>query len=391
MPFISRHRERRNASRPPGAYALLDRYGRVIESGPVAYATNHESCDDVVGNFLGQNPFDLVKHELKSFCSVDGRISRTLYIDYPSGYDQAPVHQPIPESSLKGGLKDATAMIASHAPNQEHVSIPNFIYELKDYPSMLKHAWRRAMELHRVSGAFTMRQVMKYLRSGRSRGEDWLNYKFGWDPLYRDIEDLLEMQKWLDKRMKTFAQFKKRGFIRKRSWLGNQQAVVAGTMNAFRGENGLVTTTASSQHWVVSRWKVTDPFVFEQPLVNQKEFWKQSLGLDFNVIALWNALPWSWMVDWFSNVGALISIKRNRFGVDFDSAVRMTETTYDSTMVPSGAWTGVSTSGTSRYVSTYKKRRTFAPSIFRSDLGLNYLTDSQLTTLASLAVTRRRA
>lgn len=134
---------------------------------------------------------------------------------------------------------------------------------------------------------------------------------------------------------------------------------------------------------------MTDPVVFEQPLVNQKELWEQALGLDVNVVALWNALPWSWLVDWFANVDDLLKLKQNRFGMQFDSACRMVHTTYDSTMVPIGNWTGVSTSGTSRYVSTYKTRRTFAPSFTRS-VGLNYLSDSQLTTLASLAVTRRR-
>lgn len=389
MVGIPRSRKRVTPVRAPGAYMLLDRYGRVIETGPAPYASRVETTDDIVGNPSGQNYFDSVKHETLSQCVVNGRISRTIYVDYPSGYDQSPVHQPIPDSSIRGIVDDAVQRLSDSAPNEENVSIPNFLYELKDIPNMLRHARRRADDLHRASKARTRRQVLKYLRGPKARGEDWLNYVFGWDPLVNDIMDLFEVQKWLDYRMRKFQSYKRKGFIRTKVFLGNTTATVAGTMNAFRGENGMVTTTATGHHWAVARWKVTDPVLFEQPLVSYESLIKQSFGLDFNVVALWNALPWSWMIDWFSNVGSLLKLKQNRFGVEFDSAVRMTKSVYDSTMTPTGAWTGVSTSGECRYVSTYKKRRTLSLSIFRP-IGMNYLSDRQLTTLSALAVTRKR-
>jgi len=39
------------------------------------------------------------------------------------------------------------------------------------------------------------------------------------------------------------------------------------------------------------------------------------LGLDLDLEVLWNAAPWSWAVDWFSNTGDLIH-NMNRWSTD---------------------------------------------------------------------------
>jgi hypothetical protein len=288
-------------------------------------------------------------------------------------------------------LRDPTNGIAGNCPSDPQVELPNFLWELKDIPDMLKHAGLRAIALQNHAKVRSPRELWRYLRSPRARGEDWLNYTFGWRPFFSDLRDLAGINDFLNQRFKdveTLKRFESR-YLSKRTNLGGTVATTSKNANVFRGSNGRLLTTKFEKTWAVAKWQVDDPILFRQPLENYHSLAKQALGLDFNVLQLYNAIPWSWLVDWFANVQDIIKLRKNRFGVSFKSACVMTETLTSTEMNPLGNW-GLAPSGKTVFKTTRKLRRTFKPTFFPTQGGLNGLGSSQLTTLASLLVTRGR-
>lgn len=87
----------------------------------------------------------------------------------------------------------ATTLRARTNPSREEVSIPNFLYELKDLPHMIRQ----------------MKNLGPILRNLRHRNHaamsavasQYLGYEFGWKPLISDISQLLQFQSQVDRRI----------------------------------------------------------------------------------------------------------------------------------------------------------------------------------------------
>lgn len=357
--------------------------------------------DDVVGNPLGDNP--MISHEtnfdpliFNGWNGVNPGSGGFSYINYRKAEGSIS-----PRSSLTPGHlqcdppRDATAAISDGHPGQPALSIPNFLYELKDIPDMLKHAKDRAKDLDnfwRRRGEQPTHRFMASKYGIRSAGEDYLNYNFGWRPFFSDLADILEISKFLEKRAKHLSKIKGTE-LRTSGPLGQSQAQQVNRGQFFESQgftaSGHEIVTTTRKDWYSARWTV-DPVRFGEVLgTDVRKRLKDSLGLDYALpVQFWEALPWSWFVDWFINAGKIINLMGNRQGVKFSSACIMTQFTTEVTMHVTSKpnWISVSGGGKRTYVSKY--RTLFSPSFVRTDLGNNIFTPGHLATLSSLAVTR---
>lgn len=152
--------------------------------------------------------------------------------------------------------------------------------------------------------------------------------------------------------------------------------------------DAIISYTTTKESWWSARWKV-DPIRFGKPLTSdvQSKF-LDFLGIGNDIpIQLWNALPWTWLIDWCVNVQPIIGLMGNRQGCQFDRACIMRKTITKIECHPIFVPAGLTATSGGQDL-TLKERLLFSPSFFRSDAGFNIFQPSHLATLASLKVTK---
>jgi hypothetical protein len=382
----------RTRTRDVGNYISGSRRGFGITSLS-SQSEGTQVCSDVVGNPMGQNPLTLTKTTnrpiiLNGSNGLGGN-SNVTFTDYPADFFKVirnHLGQLYP-------FKDATQAIANANPGEPPVSLPNFLYELKDVPGMLRHAANRARMLHEYWLAngwiVSHRRLAKYY-SVRHAGEDWLNYIFGWRPFFSDLSDILDLSSYLEKRRKKFYNVKN-GELRASGSLGansNQSHTKETFQSLLQIVSGTCNTTTTFEKWWSARYRV-DPIRYGASLSGDRRAeLSDMLGFDNSLpIMIWEAMPWSWFSDWFFNVGSIIKVLGNRQGCQLRDAVVMsrTLTVAECTVTGKPSWMAVTDGAQGR---STKTRALFSPSFVRSDGGFNIFQPSHLATLASLKVTR---
>jgi len=144
-----------------------------------------------------------------------------------------------------------------------------------------------AFETLKISSAMTGRYT-KYTR--KSAADDWLEFSFGLSPLIGDIESSVKILTG-DPPMRIFR--------------GSAQS----DLDVVSGGNPLTSTFRLSQRYSVR-------IRAEVVLTNPNRFLASSLGLTNPLAIVWEAVPWSFVVDWFVNVGQVLQSYDDLAGVE---------------------------------------------------------------------------
>lgn len=199
-----------------------------------------------------------------------------------------------------------TLLIARTNPSRPVVDLPVSIAELRELPDLVRSAGTN---------------LIKKAASGN------LKWEFGVKPLISDIKGLLEFQKRFDNRRKLFEKLREKPICRK---VKLYESVVADS--SF---TGTVTTNSSPTTIQCSHRRVrksTDRkvwgYVYWYPDPTfKKEVWSNDdlaraarravLGLTIDFKTAWELIPWSWLVDWYSNVGDWLLANRSLIPVRY--------------------------------------------------------------------------
>ena len=347
---------------------------------------NYSRCIDTVGNPKGENPFDLTHRRLEYWTPINGSYSFFTAVNAVPTCIKDPwnsSHLP-----LTGYVRPASDAIADSHPGEPAVAVPVFLFELKDVPEMLRHAMGRARSLANAARGKTHADITKYLGNPKDPAKDWLNYNFGWRPFFSDIAKIGKVAEWMKNRSEVMKKLHRSDFISRRGKQGSRSAVSVNNQAAFDSSMdswyGSEKKSTQSDQWVVSHW-VADPFLFNASLSDDYQYLlRHALGIDFAASHLWDAMPWSWLVDWFAGAGSVVHALQNRMGIQFKNASAMNHTVTKVETIPRRHPT--LRAGPAMAVYETKFRTPTSPSILPS--GVNYFGAGQLTTLASLAVTR---
>jgi hypothetical protein len=247
---------------------------------------------------------------------------RHTYFPWPNGfYNSSPpgLSNQIVSNSIKNAI--GSGVIASANPWKPKATLAITILELLsgDVPSVLKNIQRHIFEL----------QSLK-----RTAGSDWLNVQFGWVPLFQDIRNTIEVLMKLHMLLMGGDDYRRTRGGDLGTW-----ARIADTTNsrvvAFaspldptntsvpffsRYTTGGVPQLAPPQI-VGGRWsrstRIKADFRFSAryhngALPNSKErgFLEratETLGLEVTPAVLWELTPWTWLLDWGSNLGSIAS------------------------------------------------------------------------------------
>lgn len=256
----------------------------------------------------------------------------------------------------------ATKLLAETNPSRPVVDLPLFVYELKEIPELL-----------RKEGGHWLRRIASHN----------LQYQFGWKLLIQDLQRLVLFQDFVHGRMKELESLQKSGLRRKRQlWSGSN----TGTAVRWLQSNGFSTGNVNLPKATTQRvWGHVVWYPDEVGPTNLTDLRSRArsavLGLTVDPSTAWNALPWSWLVDWCANVGDYLAAKRNIVGAHPSEVLimdtRSTTISWQYSHPNVSPWSGGTIS---------KSRRRATPDI---DASLPWLSPRQLSILGSIGVTRR--
>jgi hypothetical protein len=167
------------------------------------------------------------------------------------------------------------------------------------------------------------------LRSGASVpgaiGADYLQYKFGWLPLLKDLRDLYQTWKTLDERMAQIIRDNNKAVRRegtlyknKTSTLTPNDGILKKVIPAFSTEatdttdpnlvnaSGTTKTVETSERiWFSARFRYYIPDVTDDRWETKTKL--ALFGLNPTPSLLYEVMPWSWLIDYFTNFGSVVS------------------------------------------------------------------------------------
>ncbi len=201
-------------------------------------------------------------------------------------------------------------------PVHDELNLGQFLAELKDVPQMLRSTYNFFSQFssHAFSG-----------KSLKFWSEAHLNAQFGWKPFLNDLWGLLNLQQrlmarlaWLKahngqniKRKFTLTQYSNREVVASTDVVASMSPalvtfVYPGYLQPrYMGHTETIKTT-NYRIWFAGCFTfhvpIGDPLHGYDPLLKTK-----LLGLMPDLNLVYKVTPWSWLLDWFTSVGAVIT------------------------------------------------------------------------------------
>jgi len=159
----------------------------------------------------------------------------------------------------------------------------------------------------------------------KAPGSAYLDYQFGWKPIVSDVQKLAFAVTHADAVMKQFERDSGR-LVRRRFEFPLEQSTVsevamdhaipalpaAHTALFVTGTptgQCIRTTTVVRRRWFSGAFTyyLAPDYSSRDQIARAVQESKKLLGLSLTPEVVWNLAPWSWAVDWFSNVGDVLS------------------------------------------------------------------------------------
>lgn len=338
-----------------------------------------EACDDVVGNTQADNPLTITtgKSNWPAFNGNNGDpnpLGYREYSNYGMGLSWPGYTTP---SSATTVSEMRTKLLARTNPGRSHLKLPVFLFELHELPRLVL-----------IEG----RSILKRFANAN------LAWQFGWTPLLSDLRKMFNFQDAVAKRVNELERLQSKSGLKRRAQLktwddstGNSSQV---TVESFLS---LVYAKYQDQKhrecWGTVRWVPTPGASMPSTdLERLRLARKMVLGFGPGQILanIWEGLPWSWLIDWFSNVGDFIEATNNSIAMPMGTCCLMYHSTSTRTyrIVSKPAWVTCSPGAPQAYREAKQRFAVAAsPSV---NFSLPFLTGRQLSILGSLWIQRRR-
>lgn len=330
--------------------------------------THIDICDD--SQFItGDQPLEIVHKGYEVVGTVSGEEPHYpiySFSGYPmDGQGTTDSHLSVP--NIPDSTAAITTMMAKTNPSRPEVSVPNFIFELKDIPEMLH---------------------LKGKKHAESRpGNSAVAYNFGWDLLIKDLIALTDFTSQVDKRVKELKALHAKGGLRRKRTLFDE-SVSESNYHVFQSftawVDGTLTKKTRAVVWATCRWNPASPDIpSATDLVDLAR--RVVHGWDFSSSGLasviWEATPWSWFSDYFLNVGDYLNATRNAVGATAGSGCVMYHVTTTETGKIQSTSPGFGAIGP-KYVYETKSRVLATAGLTAS---LPFLSAKQMANLSSIA------
>jgi hypothetical protein len=244
-----------------------------------------------------------------------------------------PSHLSLP--AIPTAAADALTVLARTNPSRPAIVPFDLIQDLYDIPRQLKDVGKLIKSPKRVL-------------SQREIANQYLGVKFGWLPLIKDVQDLLDVGKSIDRRVAEFHRLYSSNGLKRRLTLHEDHAAadqksVTFESNASLTIIGTYSDVTTRRRWATVRWLPTVlPRYYPNDARILSEAKRISLGLTVEGLyqGAWDLLPWTWLIDWFTNVHEFALAHSNAVPASASAVNVMTETetvrTFSVTSISSG-------------------------------------------------------
>jgi hypothetical protein len=342
---------------------------------------------DVIGNRDGINPFDLERTFSYggllngNRLATDMKTVDRIFTDYPisglfEGVPDPRVGQ-FPMSTLR--CSDlAWRLLAETNPGKPHIEVPAIIGEFRDIPGLIR-GWGRCFFTDLARSNLVSRWMIA--------------------PALSDLRKMLSIVRAINARhdqLKHFAKGQKAGRgkglenntrvkVGSRKLMHSNQMTLYGRFDEYYTEKVWGSVEWYAPHWSWYR-NASDDDLLQGAI-------KQAYGLTpWNVVATtWELLPWSWLIDWFSNVGTMIQALHNSIDLSWRNICIMQKCRVDQTFVQTDPLHPRNVGITYNPIIRWKERklRYTNPLLLPFPTPrLPILTDGKLSIIASLAALR---
>lgn len=308
-------------------------------------------------------------------------------------FSSMPLFEPFTESSLWDGSRSyslsplsngayATRLMARTNPNRADVDLPVFLFELKDLP-----------EMFHLAGKTLFKKIAKAN----------LAYNFAWKPLVSDLISLISFHDNVERRYRELKKLYSKGLRR---------TVELDRYSTYRFDSGggalinvpygvAVTAGLGVNHLTETirghiKWK-PDGLPPKGNSAMRDLAMKAALGLYANPAAAWEVIPFSWLSDWFLDIGSYLNASRNFIPCHVTDLSIMRHTRNDFTFKPGVYWSSyvqpsyIVSQNVEDIVGFHEvKSRTPTAAVPIVDAHLPWLSPSQWSILGSLYVSKKR-
>jgi hypothetical protein len=267
------------------------------------------------------------------------------------------------------------------------VNLPLALFELKDIPGMLRHAGNLLHKIRHPSG----------LNPVKEAAAANLAYKFGWAPIIEDLGKLLDFTEHANRRQQVLKKaYSKRG-VRRKIDLDSFSQSHSGNLLVWSVYGSTLSPqylgVVNSETWATIRWIVRDPTKY-----GYEPTFKEALhtALGFNKgqipISVWKAIPWTWMIDWFTDISNILQANYNSiyFKPYRLSIMRTTVDTFEHKPILNINGSPLNYLTPGQYKATFKSRYVNNSPSTNFTLRLPFLDSYKLSVLGSLAVLRMK-
>lgn len=194
--------------------------------------------------------------------------------------------------------KYALGMVRDAVPSSREISVARNIGELKDLPLLL----RRSVELYRDPAL---------LLEFKGQGNQYLNYKFGWDATYRAVRDMMKIPEQISKEVNYLIERNgfSSNFRSKRKGVSSITNIPGVNHNFYSREtfvSGAYVTRRSWELRLVLNYTLQFPKIDIPAL--REELLAAKWGLYPKPEDVYELVPWTWLVDWFGGLGEYIDV-----------------------------------------------------------------------------------
>lgn len=283
-----------------------------------------------------------------------------------------------------------------YSPVKPKVDMGTFLGEIREMPVLIRGTAKRFADVWRQRGGHPTQF------KPRALADNFLEYTFGWVPFLGTLLDFHKVTYNLAKHIRRVidmnGKWERRGGPVDNGEIVDEQLIyntstatktfpsISSVFNSTQGYTRIYKRTFRNV-WFRGYFKYYIPHVKSPHDFWQPEILKMIFGLNISPALLWSITPWSWLIDWFTNISDILEnardadyfnlVSRNAFLMgttttrfDFQSQRRCGNVIHDKT------WT-----------STYERKQRVPASPYGFDVDFSGLTASQIAILGALGFT----
>lgn len=229
------------------------------------------------------------------------------------------------ELNYNVGLSQANvvSMLKGWSPNRRDLTLFRSAVELRDLPRSIASLRQtvgdfRKLYVSLTNSPLTRKTIFNLEGAASAVPREYLSYHFGWKQTYKDIMDLLAAPSKLTKKYNFLIERagKPTTFRVKRQFVSGESGVSGYQYEFLRDEQPLDSTDgAFSRIERTSELRLVINATFDFPPISSPRFrtekFLERIGVIPRVTDIYNLVPWTWLLDYFSGMGNYIEVIDN--------------------------------------------------------------------------------